>query len=442
MNWFQRLVARVRPTQPENDRGTLIGRTQSGQYVDEDVALRYATVWRCIDVTAKAIGILPQSVYEKTKTGRKERLDGVIRWILHNQPNPEMNPYQFKHALVTHLLSWGNAYCEIERDSADRPLWLWPLTPDRVKPFRDASSQQIIYRVRNQGAADSELEARNVLHLRGLGFDGLIGYSPIRKAAESIGLGLAMEEFGASFFGNGSHMGGYLTHPQRLSDPARKNLEDSLQKRSGRKNAGKWLVLEEGLTPQQMSIPPDEAQFLESRKHHPIEICRWFGVPPHKVFQLERATWNNIEHQNLEFASDAVQPIVTQFEQEADLKLFGRVNRGVLYTKFNMAALLRGDQKSRFEAYEIGHRNGWLNADEIRALEDMNPIPGGLGKLYVMQAQMTTRQHIKEGKQPKVAPSPGDPIDDPVTSDDPLKDDTVDNVMRSKRVLNVARSRK
>jgi HK97 family phage portal protein len=228
-----------------------------------------------------------------------------------------------------------------------------------------------------------------------------------------------------------------LKHPGKLSPEARKNLADSWQRGTSGKNAGRWLVAEEGMTPERMTIPPDEAQFLESRKFQPIEICRWFGVPPHKVFALERATWSNIEHQELEFVSDAVQPVVTQLEQEADLKLFGRINRGVLYTKLNMAALLRGDMKSRFEAYEVAHRNGWLNADEIRGLEDLNPLPKGLGKLYVMQAQMMTREQIKEGKQPKTTPSPGDPIDD---DDDPSPSDDV--VARANRMVNLARSLK
>ena len=189
------------------------------------------------------------------------------------------------------------------------------------------------------------------------------------------------------------------------------------------------------MQPERMTIPPDEAQFLESRKFQAIEICRWFGVPPHKVFALERATWNNIEHQELEFVSDAVQPIVTQLEQEADLKLFGRINRGVLYTKLNMAALLRGDMKSRYEAYEIAHRNGWLNADEIRAREDMNPLPKGQGKIYVLQAQMVTREDVKAGKQLK-SNTPA-----PESEDDP-PDPGEEMVARSQRMVNLARSLK
>lgn len=431
MNWLQRLVARVLPQQPSAERVYIPVRTQAGQNITEDTAMRYAAVWRCVDVIAKAIAILPWCVYEKTKTGRKDRDDHTVSWLLHHQPNPEMQPYVFKHLLASHLLTWGNAYCEIQRDTMGRPLWLWPITPDRVTPRR-VDDGSVAYEVSNVGAGKTLIPAIDVLHIRGMGFDGLVGYSPIRMAAESVGLGLAMDQMAAGFFGNGANMGGVLKHPKKLSPEARKNLEDSWQRASAGKNAGRWLVAEEGMEPERMSIPPNEAQFLESRKHQIMDICRWFGVPPHKVGALDRSTWNNIEHQELEFVTDTVQPWVTQFEEEANLKLFGRVNRGVLYTKFNLSALLRGDAKSRSEVYEIGHRNGWLCADEIRAFEEMNPLPKGLGKMYVMQAQMATREQIKEGKQQKTAPNPGDAVDEPPT-------DPVDRLIDAARVLNLAR---
>lgn len=421
------------PEKPNADRTFSFGRSLSGQYVDEDTALRYAVVWGCVNVIAKAVSILPWGAFQRTRTGRRPMPDHPVDWLLHYQPNPEMSPSQFKHALVTHVLTWGNAYCEIERDGMNRPVWLWPITPDRVTPQRDGSGA-ITYRVRNPGQADSILPASIVMHVRGMGFDGLVGYSPIRMAAESIGLGLAMQDFGASFFGNGANMGGVLVHPKSLSETARKNLEQSLQKRAGGRNSNRWIVTEEGMKPERIGIPPDEAQFLESRKHQVLDICRWYGVPPHKLAALDRATWNNIEHQALEFVTDTIQPWVTQFEEEANLKLFGRQQRGVFYTKFNLSALLRGDVKTRYEAYEIAHRNGWMNGDDIRALEDMNPIPNGLGKMYVMQGQMVTREQVKAGKQD---PEPSVPTD----GDDQVRQDPIDASLRAGRVLNAARKR-
>jgi len=438
MNWWQRFIALAAKLQPSADRIYVPMVTKSGERVNEDVALTYAAVWRCVDVVAKAVAILPWGVYERSKATRRERSDHPVHWLLHNQPNPEMTPYQFKHWMAVQVETWGNAYCEIQRDMQGRPMWLWPITADRVTPRRDDSGA-VVYEVTNSGLSPEKVAAENMLHIRGMGFDGLVGYSPVRMAAESIGLGKAMESFGASFFKNGANMGGILSHPQKLGKDGKKNLEDSLQRGYTGAKAMRWMVLEEGMTANRMSVPPNEAQFLESRKFQVEEICRWFGVPPHKVGALDRATWNNIEHQALEFVTDTIQPLVTQIEEEVNLKLFGRVNRGVLYSKFNMAALLRGDSKSRWEVYEIAHRNGLLSADEVRAFEEMNPIPKGLGKIYVMQGQMVTREQVKEGRQdPKAAPGPQSPTED----EDPASADPTDRMMNAGRMLNVARERK
>lgn len=414
MKLWDRIVNRVTRYLPVQTKRWILQYTQSGQFVDEENALTYSTVWACVSVIAKSMATLPWCVYQKTKTGRKDASDHPVYWLLHNQPNPEMTPAIFKNILTAHVLTWGNAYCEIERDQMGRPYWLWPITPDRVCVERDKDDGRILYRVKNQGGADSMLEAADVLHIRGLGFDGLIGYSVIRMAAQSIGLGIAMRDFGSSFFGNGANLGASLSHPKSLSPEARKHLEESLQKRAGGKNALKTLVLEEGLKYEKIGIPPEEAQFLESRKFETLEICRWYGVPPHKIAALDRATWNNIEHQALEYITDTLQFYVTQFEEEVNLKLFGRQQRGLFYTKFNLAALLRGDLLSRYEAYKIAQDGGWLNADEIRELEEMNPIPGGLGKIYLVPSNFMTREAMKAGPQPATSPTlaplnPGDP---------------------------------
>ena len=439
MNLWERLLALVARPQPGAERIYVPFITKAGVRVNEDQALTYATVWRCVDVVAKAVAILPWGVFEKSKAARRERPDHPVHWILHNQPNPEMQPYQFKHWMVSQLETWGNAYCEIQRDGQGRPLALWPITADRVTPRR-TDGGEIAYEVSQSGSAPALLPAGDVLHIRGLGFDGLVGYSPIRMASESIGLGQAMEQFGAAFFKNGANMGGTITHPLKLGDKSKKNLEDSLHRNHTGGKSGRWLVLEENMKAERMSVPPNEAQFLESRKFQVEEICRWFGVPPHKVGALDRATWNNIEHQALEFVTDTIQPIVTQIEEEVNVKLFGRVNRGVLYSKFNMAALLRGDSKSRWEVYEIAHRSGLLCADEIRAFEELNPIPKGLGKLYVMQGQMVTREQVKEGKQIKGA-SDSAPNDAPA-DEEPADTDPTNRLMNAGRMLNVARKHK
>lgn len=430
MKWLDRIIDRVRPERPSGERTIIFRRTRAGESVDEDLALRYAAVWACVNVIAKSIAILPWTTYQRTATGRRELPESGVSWLLHTQPNPEMGPYQFKHMLMTHVLTWGNAYCEIERDNAGRPLWLWPVTPDRVVPDRNDAGE-IVYLIRNGQAGPTQIAAENMMHVRGMGFDGIVGYSPIRMAAETIGAGLAMEKFGASFFGNGANMGGVLVHPQKLSQAARENLEKSLRERAGASNALSWLVTEEGMKPERIGIPPDEAQFLETRQHTVLDICRWFGVPPHKVASLDRATWSNIEHQGIEFVTDTIQPWVTQLEEEANLKLFGRINRGRVYTKFNLGALLRGDMKSRYEAYAIGSQWGWLSANDIRSLEEMNPVKNG--SMYLVPSNMMTRDQMKRGKEPAPESQQLEFGMEP--------EDGVAAALREQRIMNRARTR-
>lgn len=441
MMWLDRLLNRVPPSNPSSERALLIGRGRAGVFVDEDNALHYAGVWACVNVIAKSIAILPWSVYERTLSGRKAMPKFPAAALLHSQPNSEMGPYQFKHQVMTHVLTWGNAYCEIERDNAGRPMWLWPLPPDRVRVGREENGELVYFVTASTGGA-IKLRSADVLHIRGLGFDGIVGYSPIRMAAETIGAGIAMERFGASFFGNGANMGGVLVHPAKLSATARENLESSLKKRAGGTNALSWIVTEEGMKPERIGIPPEEAQFLQSRQITILDICRWYGVPPHKVASLDRATWSNIEHQEIEFVTDTIQPWVTQLEEEANIKLFGQRTRGTMYTKFNLGALLRGDMKSRYEAYAIASQNGWMCADDIRELEEMNPIPNG--KMYLVPSNMVTRQQMKQGKTLKQAISPAQDDESGDSQQSPNPDappeDKLTAALRKQRVLNKARN--
>lgn len=412
MNWrlaIKALLSREKPDQT----GTWINlHTQSGQYVDEASALRYSAFWGCVRVISETIATLPWQVLQRTKNGRKE-MEGDVAWMLQVQPNPEMSPFVFKELMVRRAVVCGNAYAEIERDNAGRPVALWPICSERVYPRRDDDGR-IVYYVRDMEQGEIELQASDVYHLKGPGGDGLVGYSVIRMAAESVGLGLAMQEFGASFFGNGAHVGGALFHPKSLSEAARKNLEQSVAKSSGRKNSLSLRVFEEGMTYERIGIPPEDAQFLESRNAQVRDLCRWFRVPPHKVADLADAKWANIEWQSIDFVTDAIVPWVCRMEQEANAKLFGRNNRGVLYTRLQIAALLRGDMKARYDSYAVGRQWSWLSANDIRELEDMNPIPNG--DLYIVPANMTTLALLKKGPQktaPATSPNAAEPQADP-----------------------------
>lgn len=405
MNWRAAIKALLTRDKPEPYGAFYYPQTQSGQYVDEEQALRYSAVWGCVRIISETIATLPWQTFQKTKNGRKE-VDSNISWMLQMQPNAEMSPFVFKELMYRRALLCGNSYAEIERDNAGRPVALWPICPTRVYPRRDEDGA-LVYYVNDIEQGQVEIAPADMYHLKGPGGDGLVGYSVIRMAAESIGLGMAMQEFGSSFFGNGAHVGGALMHPGKLSDAARENLQKSVKNSNSRKSAMSLRVFEEGMKYERIGIPPEDAQFLESRKAQVVDICRWYRVPPHKLAELDRATWSNIEQLAIEFVTDAIVPWCCRGEQEADAKLFGRNNRGTMYTKLNVAALLRGDMAARYSSYAVGRQWGWLSPNDVRELEDLNPIPNG--DMYLVPANMTTPALLKKGPQATAQTAPNAP---------------------------------
>lgn len=411
------------------------GGRQAGEFVNADTALQLSAVWACVRVISETIGALPWHTYEKMPAGKRtsrERRDGDVPWLLQTQANPEMTALAFRETITAHALTWGNGYAEIERTSDDRPKWLWLITPDRVTPERTAAGG-LQYRIHNGSQADSFILARDMFHLRGLSFDGLVGYSPIAIAARSLGHTMALEKFGAKFFANGAHPGAVLEHPGKLSTDAHKNLQDSVAAQISGDNALKPFILEEGMKWSGMTIPPEEAQFLESRKFQVSEICRWFRVPPHMVADLDKATFSNIEHQQLEFVTHSLVPWCRRFETEADIKLF---RRGNVYTKLELAGLLRGDLKARYDAYAVGRQWGWLSANDVRDLEDMNPVDGG--EDYLAPMNMVPADMLRElAEAPAPAPAAGnadDNADDQADdSPDPETDDEAPPRVRAVR---------
>lgn len=401
MNWRAAIKALLTKEKTGQSRAYDYPGTASGQNVTEDTALRYSAFWCCVRVISETGATLPWQVFQKTKTGRKE-IDNDLAWMLAVQPNSEMSPFAFKELMLRRAAVCGNGYAEIERDNGGRPVALWPIMSERVYPRRDEDGR-LVYYVRDIDQGIVELQASDVFHLKGPGGDGIEGYSVLHMAAESVGLGMAMQEFGANFFGNGAHVGGALMHPKTLSPGARKNLEDSVTKSTGRKNALSLRVFEEGMTYERIGIPPEDAQFLESRGAQVRDIARWFRMPPHKLADLADAKWANIEWQSIDFVTDVMVPWVCRMEQEANAKLFGRNNRGTMYTKLNLAGLLRGDMKARYDSYAVGRQWGWLSGNDIRQLEDLNPIPNG--DLYILPANFTTPAILKKGPQPQGSPA-------------------------------------
>ena len=372
-----------------------LGNSTSGKQVTERSAMQMTAVYSCVRILAEAVAGLPLHLYRYTEAGGKEKaLDHPLYRLLHDEPNPEMSSFVFRETLMTHLLLWGNAYSQIIRNDKGEVIALYPLMPNRMTVDRDESGQ-LYYQYTTVPEDAPTLEGttvdllpKDVLHIPGLGFDGLVGYSPIAMAKNSIGMAIACEEYGAKFFANGAAPGGVLEHPGTIKDPQR--VRESWQSTfGGTSNANKIAVLEEGMKYTPISISPEQAQFLETRKFQINEIARIFRVPPHMVGDLEKSSFSNIEQQSLEFVKYTLDPWVIRWEQSIQRVLLTPEEKEQYYVKFNLEGLLRGDYQSRMNGYAIARQNGWMSANDIRELENQDRIPTEQGgDLYLINGNM------------------------------------------------------
>ena len=366
----------------------MFGGTSSGKTVTERTAMQCTAVYACVRILAEAIAGLPLHVYQYRSNGEKERVPlHPLYPILHDAPNSEMTSFVFRETLMSHLLLWGNAYAQIIRNGRGEVASLYPLLPSNMDVSR-AESGELVYTYRSDKGM-VKLRRDNVLHIPGLGFDGLIGYSPVAMAKNAVGMAIATEEYGAAFFANGANPGGVLEHPATIKDIQRvKDAWNSQYQGGG--NAHKLAILEEGMKFQAIGIPPEQAQFLETRKFQINEIARIFRVPPHMVGDLEKSSFSNIEQQSLEFVKYTLDPWVVRWEQSLGQSLILPSEKSRIFVRFNVDGLLRGDYQSRMSGYATGRQNGWLSANDIRELEDMNRIPEEEGgDLYLVNGNMT-----------------------------------------------------
>ena len=366
------------------------GRSTSGKNVNERTAMQTTAVYSCVRILAEAVASLPIHVYRYTETGKERVYDHPLYYLLHDEPNPEMTSFVFRETLMSHLLIWGNAYAQVIRDGSGRVLSLYPLLPDKMEVDRDEHGQLFYTYTQNTDENPNfneygrvRLKPEDVLHIPGLGFDGLVGYSPIAMAKNAVGMTLACEEYGASFFENGATPGGVLEHPGVLKDPA-KVRESWHSVYGGSKNAGKVAVLEEGMKYQQIGIPPEEAQFLETRKFQIDEIARLYRIPPHMVGDLDKSSFSNIEQQSLEFVKYTLDPWVIRWEQSIQRALLLPQEKREYFVKMNVDGLLRGDYESRMKGYSIGIQNGFMCPNDVRRLESMDLIPVEEGGEYFL----------------------------------------------------------
>ena len=371
-----------------------LGGSSSGKAVTERSAMQMTAVYSCVRILSEAVAGLPLHLYRYNDSGSKEKaVDHPLYRLLHDEPNPEMSSFVFRETLMTHLLLWGNAYAQIIRNGKGEIISLYPLMPNKMTVERDESGHLYYSYQRSNDEAIGEsgrviLKPSDVLHIPGLGFDGLVGYSPIAMAKNAIGLAIATEEYGAKFFANGAAPSGVLEHPGTLIDPSK--IREAWQSQfGGSQNSGKVAVLEEGMKYTPISISPEQAQFLETRKFQINEIARIFRVPPHMVGDLEKSSFSNIEQQSLEFVKYTLDPWVVRWEQSIMRSLLSPTEKSEYFVKFNLEGLLRGDYQSRMNGYAIGRQNGWMSANDIRELENLDLISDeDGGNLYLVNGNM------------------------------------------------------
>ena len=398
LDWLKGKFSRDKPQVENSYRYStfpfFFGKSISGKVVNETTAMQNSAVYSCVRILAESIASLPLHVYQYKDGGKERAPNHSLFYLLHDAPNSEMTSFVFRETLMSHLLLWGNAYAQIIRNGAGRVVSLYPLLPNKMTVERD-DDKRLWYSYTAGNDANPNLpptqikfRREDILHIAGLGFDGLIGYSPIAMAKNAIGLSIACESFGNNFFANGARPSGILKTPTLIKDPEK--LRESWQSMYGGENAGKVAILEEGMTYESISIPPEDAQFLETRKFQIAEIARIFRVPPHLVGDLDRATFSNIENQSLEFVRYTLNPWVVRWEQALNKALLLPSEKSRYFVRFNIDGLMRGDYQSRMQGYATARQNGWLSANDIRELEDMNPISDADGgNLYLINGNMT-----------------------------------------------------
>ena len=394
--------SRDKPTNSTNGSGYrfFFGGSTSGKTVNERSALQMTAVYACVRILSESIASLPLHLYRYDDSGSKSKaIKHPLYFVLHDEPNPEMTSFVFRETLMTHLLLYGNAYAQIIRNGKGEVIALYPLMPNRMTVDRDDKGRLYYqYQMQESDAPTMKtgtvtISPSDVLHVPGLGFDGLVGYSPIAMAKNAIGMAIACEEYGAKFFANGAAPSGVLEHPGTIKDPSR--VREAWQSQfGGSANSGKVAVLEEGMKYTPISISPEQAQFLETRKFQIDEIARIFRVPPHMVGDLEKSSFSNIEQQSLEFVKYTLEPWIVRWEQSLNRALLTQSEKPTYFIKFNVDGLLRGDYQSRMNGYAIGRQNGWMSANDIRELENLDRIPPeDGGDLYLINGNMLPLQN-------------------------------------------------
>ena len=345
----------------------------SGETVTEETALTYSAVYNAISLISGTVGSLPLHLMQKTGKTKQIFDKNPLYRVMHTQWNPYMTAMSGRETLTAHVLAWGNGYAEKVRDGYGQLVQLWPISPDRITAI-EIRNGVLQYDIKI-GNETKILPRDRILHVPGLGFDGLMGYSVVAMARKSIGLGMALETFGSHYFGQGTHPGVIVSHPNQLSPESHSNLKKSLtESYSGLGQAHRLMLLEDGMKLEKIGIPPNDSQFLESRQHQIPEIARWFNLPPHKLKDLTKSSFNNIEAEQTSFVMDSILPWLIRFEQNFFMQLLSvPEQKQNLYFNHIVEGLLRANSKDRAEYYKLMIQNGIMTPNEVRSKENLNP---------------------------------------------------------------------
>lgn len=379
----------------------------SSEHITPEEALKVGTVYACVRVIAETVATLPCILYRRLPNGGKERAtDHPLYPVLHDAPNMIQDAVQFYEMMTGHVVLRGNAFAYIDYSAGGTSLM--PLHPAKVT-VKTAEGGKYKYYEYNDGGQSRTIRPEQMLHIFGLSSDGYKGLSPIDLAMRTISLAKKQETYADRMFTNQASPGGVLKHPGKLSKEAAERLKvDFERKYSGSDRAGATMLLEEGMEWQTVGLTNEQAQFIEGRKFSRGDIATWFRMPPHKIGDLERATFSNIEHQSIEFVTDTIRPWLVRWERALLKALFTPQERQEYFVEFLVDAIIRGDIQTRYNAYAVGRQWGWLNVDEIRQKENMNPLPDGAGAVYLSPLNMA----VISGN-----PTNGEPLQDPTDAE-------------------------
>lgn len=371
----------------------------SGEVVTEETSLTYSAVFNAVALISGTSASLPCHLMQQ-QNGKKRIADNVLPYrTLHDRANPYMTAMGCRETIMSHVLTWGNGYAEIVRNGYGEVEELWPIEPNRITNIQPIDGK-LWYEIRVD-AVNKWLPREKILHIPGLGFDGVVGYSPIAMARKSLGLGMALETFGALYFGQGTHPGIILSHPGQVSAAAAANIKESFLDESGGlfKSHG-VKVLEEGMKLEKIGIPPNDAQFLESRQFQITEVARWFNLPVHKLKEMSKSSFNNIESEQASFISDSILPWLVRLEQNYWMQLLAPAQqRENFYFKHNLEGILRASAADRAKFYQVMIQIGAFSINEVRELEDKNPVEGG--DVHLIPMNMTTLENAGKVPEPK-----------------------------------------